>query len=78
VTGLKTGNTLAAGRTAVYLASREGETLIVVILGAKNQYDLDLSAAKLFDYGFNRTQNLSAVEINSRQLASKYSSWNNN
>ena len=47
--GMKTGYTMAAGRTLVSCATRNGQTLICVTLNAPNDWE-DHEA--LFDYGF--------------------------
>jgi len=47
--GMKTGYTMAAGRTLVSCATRNGQTLICVTLNDPNDWQ---DHAKLFDYGF--------------------------
>lgn len=73
--GLKTGFTPKAGRTAVYAAKRNGQTLVVVILGASSQRILDTEAAKLFDYGFDSIFHLAPEQISDQMLTNKYLTW---
>jgi len=47
--GMKTGYTIAAGRTLVSCATRNGQTLICVTLNDPNDWQ---DHARLFDYGF--------------------------
>ncbi|MDO5156336.1 MAG: D-alanyl-D-alanine carboxypeptidase family protein [Eubacteriales bacterium] len=50
--GLKTGYTSAAGFSMSATATREGTTLIAVVMGAKTKDIRYSDAAKLLDYGF--------------------------
>lgn len=52
ITGLKTGTTSKAGSCISATASREGLSLVSVILGAANTDDRFKDAATLLDYGF--------------------------
>ena len=52
ITGLKTGTTGKAGSCITATATRDGLSLISVVLGCSNTKDRFDSAAKLLDYGF--------------------------
>ncbi len=51
--GMKTGFVCASGFNVVALANRGGRTLITVVLGAPTSSQRTLTAAQLFDKGFN-------------------------
>jgi serine-type D-Ala-D-Ala carboxypeptidase (penicillin-binding protein 5/6) len=76
VFGLKIGNTEDAGKTTTVAATREGKTIIAVVLGANDILERDLWAAELLDYGFEQAYGLKRVEITEEQLREKYTEWN--
>lgn len=51
-TGIKTGHTTAAGFCLAASATRDGRSLIVVVLGTNSIPARDLTAAALLDWGF--------------------------
>jgi len=53
-TGVKTGYTSNAGSCLVASATKNGQTLIAVILRSANRYP---EAERLFEYGFSQVQN---------------------
>lgn len=73
-TGLKIGNTDAAGKTTVVTAQREGKKVVAVLLGAPGVLERDLWASQLLDNGFQQL-GLPPVQITPQQLQSKYLSW---
>lgn len=73
--GLKIGNTEDAGYTTVVSATREGHSILVVLLGAPGVLERDLWAAALLDDAFASFYNLPPVNILSSQLQEKYATW---
>jgi D-alanyl-D-alanine carboxypeptidase (penicillin-binding protein 5/6) len=73
--GLKIGNTDAAQTTMVVGATRNGERVLVVLLGAPDILHRDLWASELLDLGFANEGNLPPVNITSAQLYAKYATW---
>lgn len=73
--GLKIGNTDAAGKTTVVVAEREGKKILVVLLGAPGVLERDMWAAELLDLGFERTLGLKPVGVTEDQLRAKYATW---
>ncbi len=59
--GVKTGTTDKAGQCLIASATREGRTLIAVVLKSHNRYG---DASKLLDYGFNNYYNLEVIKKN--------------
>ena len=53
VDGIKTGYTLGAGYVLVGSGTREGVTLVSVILGAPTESERDAETLELLDYGFS-------------------------
>lgn len=74
VSGVKIGNTDAAGKTTVVLSKRDGQEMLVVLLGAPGVLERDLWAAQLLDTGF-QARGLASVNITEEQLREKYSTW---
>lgn len=72
--GVKIGNTGDAGYTTSVVAERNGQKLIVVLLGAPGVLERDLWAASLLDLGFGK-KGISAANIDQTQLKTKYSTW---
>lgn len=69
-TGLKTGFTNAAGFTLAASAEREGRELVAIVLGAADDAQRRVAAARLLEDGFTRTRRVelaSTVEL--RQAA---------
>lgn len=62
-TGIKTGTTSAAGNCLVASASRDGVSLIAVVLGATSDTSRYEDAIKLMDYGFSQFLSTSIAEI---------------
>lgn len=62
-TGVKTGTTSAAGRCFVASASKDGVTLIAVVLGCTTDKARYTDAIKLMDYGFSQYTSTSIAEI---------------
>ena len=62
-TGVKTGTTSAAGNCLVASASRNGVSLIAVVLGSASDASRYSDAKKLMDYGFSQFLSTSIAEI---------------
>ncbi len=65
--GIKTGTTEEAGHCLVSSASRNGRTLICVVLGCKgndNTIESFSETARLYDYGFNNFSTQTVLEKN--------------
>lgn len=75
VLGLKIGNTEKAQKTTIVSSQREGEKVLVVLLGAPGILERDLWASELLDLGFEKQFNLEKVNISEAQLKEKYASW---
>jgi D-alanyl-D-alanine carboxypeptidase len=73
--GLKIGNTEKAGFTTIVASEREGQKVLVVLLGAPGVKERDLWAGELLDLGFSKL-GLKPVGITEDQLQQKYQSWN--
>lgn len=56
-TGLKTGFVCASGYNLAASATRDGRTLIAVVMGRASQTDRAVSAAKLLNEGFSKSGN---------------------
>ena len=56
-------------------AEREGEKVLVVLLGAPGVLERDLWASQLLDLGFEKKFNMEPVNITEEQLRQKYASW---
>jgi serine-type D-Ala-D-Ala carboxypeptidase (penicillin-binding protein 5/6) len=73
--GIKIGSTEAAGKTTAVMATRQGKTIIAIVLGAPDILERDLWAAELLDYGFTKTAGISKANITEEDLMNKYSTW---
>lgn len=73
--GLKIGNTGQALMTTVVAAQRNGNDVVVVLLGAPGVLERDLWASQLLDLGFSRKFGLEPVNLTEEQLKQKYASW---
>ena len=62
-TGVKTGTTEAAGRCFVGSATKDGVTLISVVMGCSNDKARYTDTIKLMDYGFTQFRSTSIAEI---------------
>lgn len=62
-TGLKSGTTTAAGRCFVGSATKDGVSLISVVLGATTDTDRYTDSIRLMDYGFSQYVSTSIAEI---------------
>ena len=62
-TGIKTGTTSAAGNCLVASATRDGVSLIAVVLGATSDTSRYEDTIKLMDYGFSQFLSTSIAEI---------------
>lgn len=60
-TGVKTGTTDKAGQCLIASASRDGRTLIAVILKSHNRFG---DASRLLEYGFNNYYNMEVIKKN--------------
>lgn len=76
VSGVKIGNTGAAGKTTVVVSNRDGYEVLVVLLGAQSVLDRDMYAATLLDRAFEDEFGLTPVSITREQLLAKYQTWN--
>lgn len=65
-TGLKTGSTSKAGFCITVTATRDGMTLICVIMGSSTRDARNLSASKLLDWGFS---NYGVFSVDKTELA---------
>lgn len=74
VYGIKIGNTDEAGHTIAVIAEREGEKVLVIILGATSVLERDLQAGKLLDLGFHKL-GIKSANITEKELREKYSIW---
>ncbi len=63
ITGLKTGFTSKAGFCITATATRDGLTLISVILGGETSKDRFNDASRLLDYGFNNYKRVEGLKI---------------
>lgn len=75
VSGVKIGNTDAAGKTTIVTATRNNSHVLAVVLGAKTLYDRDLQTASLLDWAFEQVANLPPVNLTHDDLQTKYLSW---
>lgn len=75
IIGFKIGNTDDAGKTTVVLSQRENKTILVVLLGAPGIIERDLWAGQLLDIGFQKTSNLTPINVTEAQLREKYRTW---
>ena len=73
--GIKIGNTEAAGKTTVVTAERNGKKLLAVVLGAPGIIERDVWAADLLDAGFSGVFNMEPVEVTEEALRAKYATW---
>lgn len=73
--GIKIGNTDAAGKTTVVMATREGKTLLAVLLGAPGILQRDMWTAQLLDTGFQQTSGLEPIKVTEDALREKYATW---
>lgn len=74
VTGMKIGNTNAAGYTTVVSATRQGHTILAVLLGAPGILERDEWASSLLDTSF-AFFGIDPARIVSFDLLQKYSTW---
>ena len=75
VTGVKIGNTDEAGYTTVVQSTRNGHTILVVLLGAPGILQRDMWTSQLLDDAFAKAFNLSPVGVTTSQLEAKYQTW---
>lgn len=75
VSGVKIGNTDAAGYTMVVTAERNGKKVIAVMLGTPGILQRDEWTAALLDDTFASGFNLPPVNVTPQQLHAKYASW---
>lgn len=67
-TGIKTGHHNKAGWCFVGSAERDGMRLICVVLDCEGEFDKWYDAARLFEYGFTRYEDVSASSLMERAL----------
>ena len=65
-TGIKTGHHNKAGWCFVGSAERDGMRLICVVLDCEGEFDKWYDAARLFEYGFTRYEDVSAAALMER------------
>lgn len=75
VSGVKIGNTGRAKKTTIVVAEREGNKMLVVLLGAPGVLERDVWAAQLLDAGFADKYELEPVGITKEELLEKYATW---
>lgn len=75
VTGVKIGNTADAGYTTVVSSTRDGHTILVVLLGAPGILQRDLWTSQLLDDAFANAFHLPPVGVTVSELEAKYQSW---
>jgi D-alanyl-D-alanine carboxypeptidase len=75
VSGIKIGNTDAAGKTTIVVANRNNKQILVVLLGAPDLLKRDMWAAQLLDVGYQIASGSTPINITSQQLQQKYASW---
>lgn len=73
--GLKIGNTDAAGKTTLAVATRGGHTLAVVVLDAGSEFERDLVASRILDAAFAAQYGLVPAQLTIEQLQTKYRTW---
>ncbi len=73
--GVKIGNTDAAGKTTLVTATREGQTILVVVLGATTVLERDLWASELLDLGFEKAAGLKPINLTESDFKAKYQTW---
>lgn len=76
-TGVKIGNTGAAGSTTIVLSNRGGKKIMAVLLGTPGILERDEWASELLDAGYQKTLGLDPVNVTADQLQAKYDSWYN-
>jgi D-alanyl-D-alanine carboxypeptidase (penicillin-binding protein 5/6) len=69
INGVKTGHTIDAGYVLVGSGTREGATLISVVLGAPSESERDAATLELLDYGFSLYRRVTAVRDGERVAA---------
>jgi D-alanyl-D-alanine carboxypeptidase len=75
VYGVKIGNTENAGYTTVVVSERDGQKILVVLLGAPGVLERDLWASQLLDLGFGKTIKAKPVNVTKEMLKEKYATW---
>jgi len=73
--GMKIGNTSKAGKTTIVISERDGQKILVVLLGASGVLQRDLWAAQLLDEGFALKKGLPKINVTEKQLRNKYNQW---
>ena len=68
-TGIKTGHHNKAGWCFVGSAERDGMRVICVVLNCEGEFDKWYDAARLFEYGFTRYEDVSAAALLERAFA---------
>jgi len=74
ISGIKIGNTKAAGYTNIVVAQRNGKKVLVVLLGASGVLERDMDAATLLDSAF-ALYSLPPIAITTTDLQAKYNTW---
>jgi D-alanyl-D-alanine carboxypeptidase/spore germination protein YaaH len=74
VNGLKIGYTDNAGHVTMVTASRDGEELLAIVIGAKSLEDREIAAATLLNYGFSKF-NIEPFPVNQLDLVSRFEDW---
>ena len=74
VDGLKIGYTEEAGHATVVTASREGENLVAIVIGAKSLEEREEAAATLLNYGFEK-KGIEAYPVSDLNLTARFEDW---
>jgi D-alanyl-D-alanine carboxypeptidase (penicillin-binding protein 5/6) len=74
VDGLKIGYTENAGHSTAVTATRNGTTLVVIILGAESIIDRDLAAATLLNYAFEKEE-FEGMKIGKELIQPRLDEW---
>ncbi len=75
VYGVKIGNTSSAGYTMIVGSKREGNDILVVLLGTSGILQRDLWASALLDDAYQTEFGLTPINITAAQLQKKYGTW---
>jgi D-alanyl-D-alanine carboxypeptidase (penicillin-binding protein 5/6) len=75
VNGVKTGHTLDAGYVLVGSGTRNGMTLISVVLGTSSESSRDANALALLDYGFHNFQTRTPVSVGQAVATTTVRGW---
>lgn len=74
VDGLKIGYTEAAGHSTIVTATREGKSLVAIVVGASSVEDREISAATLLNFGFSKYE-IYAYPVSKLDLVRRFEDW---